>query len=260
MSSVAPRGSCGAGASLIVSVELFRFRESFTVAALLVETTLACFPCVTITPGLLFPLTVPEGSLEVVDTERTEGAPDGCLEIARLGAVGDVDAVERTDIEDTVRFVAGLAFESTGEGAGRFLAGVVGFDAVDGARDRGNLDAEVAVVREVPVVFTLKLDTAEAVEPRRLRAVTGVMSVFAVSNAVDTSLVVFDMVEGGRPERADVGLRDDGLAGERLRIVDVCDLTEATLERSLDPRSPGDRLPDTLRRPGTGDRLARPEA
>lgn len=258
ISSVAPRGSCGLGVSLIVSDELLRFSDSLTVAALLVDTTLACFSCAVLVPCLALPLTVPGPSLEALDNERTDGAFEVCRETGRLGTVGDVDAVERTDAEDAVRFVKVLGLGSTGEGGGRFLAGGVVLDAVDGARDRGNLGVDVAVVRVVPVVLILTLDMADAVDPRRLR---GVMSVFAVSKAVEPSLVVFDIVDDGRPERADDGRRVDGPTGEEtLRMVEVWDLTEAALERALDARSPGVRLLDTLRRPGTGDRLARPEA
>lgn len=37
-------------------------------------------------------------------------------------------------------------------------------------------------------------------------------------------------------------------------------MTEAAVERALEARSPGAWLLDTLRRPGTGERLARPDA
>ena len=229
---MAPRGSCGPGASLIVSDELFRFSDPFTVAVLLVETTLACFSCVAFVPCLALPLTAPDPSLETPETERIDGAFEACLDTGLL-ATGDVEAVERIDAEDVVRFVNGVDLESTGEGGGRFFVGGVVLDAVDGARDRGNLCDVVAVVREVPVVLTLAVDTADAVEPRRLRAVFGVMSVFAVSNAVEPSLVVFDIVEGGRPESADDGRRVDGPTGEEtFRMVEAWDLTEAALERA----------------------------
>lgn len=258
ISSVAPRGSCALGASLIVSDELFRFSDSFTVAALLVDATLACFPCAVLVPCRALPLTVPGLSLEIPDTERIDGAFEVCRETGRLGAAGD--ASEWTDAEDAVRFVIVVGLASTGDGGGRFLTGVV-LDVVDGTRGRGNLGVDVAVVRVVPVVLTLTLDMADAVEPRRLRGVTAVMSVLAVSNAVEPSLVVLDIADDGRPERADDGRRVDGPTGEEtLRIVEAWDLTEAALERALDVRSPGVRLLDTLRRPGTGDRLARPEA
>lgn len=173
-------------------------------------------------PCLVLPLLVPGPSLNVPETERIDGAFEACLETGRLDAVGDVEAVERIDAEDAVRFVNGVDLGSTGEGGGRFFAGGVVLDAVDGARDRGNLCDVVAVVREVPVVLALTLDMADAVEPRRLRAVLGVMSVFAVSNAVEPSLVVFDMVDGGRAESADDGRRVDGPTGEEaFRMVEA---------------------------------------
>lgn len=261
ISNVAPRGASAFDSdvgAVIVSDELLRFKEPLTVDAL---ATLSCFSCDTSAMALLLPLIVPSPVSEVGGRERPlvtevdeviDGAPDGRFEtIGRLVTGDESELVERTDCADAVLFAIGLdLLGSTGDEGGRFALtdGVTDFAALEGGRLRGILEADV------PVVLTLRVDSDEAVDPRRLRApVLGDISVFAVSNAVDPSLL-FDSVEEGRDSAE--GGRSNGDVELVFRTVDAWDLTDATEERTREVRSFGDRLLDTLRRPGTVVTLA----
>jgi len=254
MSRVAPRGT-PPGVSVrsvdfvIVSDELLRLRDSLTVDTLFEDTTLACFSWEIAV--LFLPLMVPPASSSamcpfplVTMDECCDGVTEGFLETIRLTAAGDdIDEVERTEAEDGVLFAIGLSLEwSTGEGGGlfAFIGGVAGFAALDGGRLLGRRGVDVFAV------LTLTVDTDEAVEPRRLRpAELGVMSVLAVSNAVDLPSLVEDNVEAGR-DSPEGGLSMEGPALV-LRIVDACDLTDAAVDLIREVRPLGDTLLDTLR-------------
>lgn len=159
-------------------------------------------------------------------------APDSVLTIlflavAAAAAVDVVDVVERTEVDDVERFAIGLSFAGSTGGTRFALVDVV---AVELGRERTALGDDVAVV------LTLMADTVDATEPRRVRplpTVLGERSDLAVSNAVDTSLVVVevDMVEDGRAS-PEGGRSEEGPAIV-LRIVDAVewtDLTEALAE------------------------------
>lgn len=211
---------------MIVSEDDLRFKDPLTVDAELDETTLPCFSCILDTV-----LAVGEGNAGALFFRLTVLGADDFVEAAEdvvallaafdnLGAGGSaggdlltgvlLDAIEglvevddRTEVEEAVRFAAGLReFLSTGEDGGRLMAPLV-LAAVEGCRGLG-------VLGVVPVVRTLAVETVEALDSLlvltllllTLRLVApevelGVTSDLAVSNAVDASLVA-DAVEVGR--------------------------------------------------------------
>lgn len=188
--------------SVIVSDEDLRFNDPLTVDAELEDTTLACFSCellalLAIAGALFLRLIAPgddvvEGVLLIALDSRGAGdtGAGGLFTGVLRDATELVETEERTDVDDVVRFAAGLSeIRSEGKGGGR-LEALLDAAAEVGRGGRG-------VLGEVPVVLTLTVETVDAEESRLVLAPElGGISDLAVSNAVELSLVADNVDEG----------------------------------------------------------------